>query len=95
MGMSKHPSVKPSPPRKPPVVTGGGKRESGEAAPYGARNLFSHSSEHHTHPETYGTKGMSVGHAGGDKGEFAHSKEGGMGGSSGFPKAGTKSGAGY
>jgi hypothetical protein len=50
-GVTPHPSVKASPPRKPPCDREGqGKRMSGEAAPYGAKREFDgyeHSPELH------------------------------------------------
>lgn len=80
MAVSKHPSVKPANPRKPPSDKGGqGSRMSGEDAPYGAKNEYGHSSEHspqkYGHPKTVKTHGM-----GNHKSEFP--------GGGGYPKAG-------
>lgn len=81
MAVSKHPTPKPSPPRRPPSDRAGqGSRMSGEDAPYGAKNEFggySHSGEHHYNE--YGHQ-RSLQHGSPHKSEF----EGGAS----FPKAG-------
>lgn len=85
MAVSKHPSVKPSNPRKPPSDRmGQGSRMSGQAGVgYGAKHEFGgydHSSEHSS--QEYGHDMKAKGHNGGS--QFP-------GVSGGFPKAGDKS----
>ena len=72
MAVSKHPSEKPSPPRKPPCDRGGqGSRDSGQAGvAYGAKHEFGgyeHSSEHHSNK--YGHQ-KSLKHSATYKSEF-------------------------
>jgi hypothetical protein len=82
MAVSRHPSDRPSPPRKPPSDAGGqGKRESGQkGVPYGAENEYKHSEEHHPNADGYGHR-MRHHHVGGGE----HTSE--FVGGEGFPKS--------
>lgn len=92
MAVSPHPSLKPSPPRRPPSDREGqGKRESGqEGVSYGAKHEFGgyeHSKEH-SHNDYGHDMSMKVHGHGDHKSEFANTVEGGAEGD--FPKAGDK-----